>query len=509
MSTPSPSADLSRLWQEAEELLRAQRYQDAVLRYRQLLGHRQLAPLAFLRLSQLASTRGRQREAVAAALAAFEVRLPEPEILRGIAHRLRELGELRAMHACADDLSVQRGSNPPAMFELARTLAVAGLHGRGLELLERARNAGLRGPGLAYWMGACLKELGHPQAAALEFQAALVEDPSQALALLALSGLPVSVSLDRDRLLAQLREAIASRADSDPRLQMLLYALFAMLDRAGDPEAAWPALERGMQLRRQLFPHDPAAMQALFEHLGTLRPQAAAGSGRVEQGSRPVFVVGMPGAGVELLAQRLGTHPDVRDAGPLSDFIQQLRWCCDLAGPATLDLALAQRAEDIDFAELGQRYLAHVQWRDQGKTVFLDRSAANVACIPYIVRALPQARILHVVGAPMDTCFANLAQWSFDVDPWRQDQVEMADHYRGYRTLMAQMRAQYPDRILDVRRDELVAGPGAVLREVLEFCELPSFDGLDAPVSVDDMQSWRRYEAQLAPLKQRLGALAY
>lgn len=512
MSTVIPQVSADPRWLEAERLFQAQQHDAAADLYRQLGNDPQLAPVAHLRLSMLASLRGRYREAVAAALAAFEARVAEPELIKGIARRLKQLGEVRAMYACAHDLSVLRGRNPGALFELGRMLVGAGFQGDGLQLLERARNAGLRGPKVAYLIGQCQQALGRPDVAAREFEAALRttvagQGPVLAPVLLALASLPASVAVDADALAARLGDAIDRLDDDDPQLPMVLYALFAMLDRAGKPDAAWPALERGMRLRRRLLEHDPAAGQALFDHLGTLRPQAATGAGAA--GPRPVFVVGPTGAGIELLANLLGAHPDITDAGALRDLVFQLRWCCDQAGGPVLDLALAQGAEGIDFAELGRRYLAHTQWRATGKAVFLDRTPANFAAVSYIARALPQARILHVVRGPMDTCFSNLAQWSPVGEPWSHDQVEMADHYRNYRTLMAQARMQYPGLILDVRHDELVADPEAVLREVLGFCELPWHDDLRAPAPTDAAHQWRRYESQLAPLKQRLGALAY
>ena len=83
-------------------------------------------PLSHLRHSMAASRDGRQREAVAAALAAFKGRVGAPELLMHLAGRLLELGEVRAMYACAHDLAIQRGGNPPVVFHLANMLASAG-----------------------------------------------------------------------------------------------------------------------------------------------------------------------------------------------------------------------------------------------------------------------------------------------------------------------------------------------------------------------------------------------
>ena len=512
LPNPNPTKTDDQRWQEAERLADAGQFDGAVDAYRQFCSHPQLAAVAQLRLSLLASVRGHYREAVSAALAAFDARLAEPELIRSIADRLKSLGEIRTMYACTQDFSVLRGSNPEVLFGLGRMLVGTGFPTDGLQLLQRAHNAGLQGPQMNYQVALGQRALGHHDVAANALAPALADGPYQAPALLAMSELPTSVAFDVARLAGGIRGALGRRRADDPQLPMLLYALFVMLDRVGDTDAAWHALEQGMQMRRVQLPYDPAATQALFEHLGAMGPAPVtdppADAVASEEPPHPVFVVGMPGSGIELLAQWLAGHPDVTDLGELRDFILQLRWCSDLEGLPTMDLALAQRASDIDFAELGQRYLAHVQWRAPGKLVFLDRNPANLACLPYIARALPQARILHMVSAPMDTCFAGLTHWSSFAEPWSHDQVEMADQYRHYRTLMAQARVQYPSQVLDVRHDELLANPQVVLREVLAFCGLSECE-LPAPATDEPVQPWRRYDSQLAALRQRLGALAY
>src|SRR5690606_8779250 len=104
-------------------------------------------------------------------------------------------------------------------------------------------------------------------------------------------------------------------------------------------------------------------------------------------------------------------------------------------------------------------------------------------CVPWIMQALPGARVLHLVGGPMDTCFANLTRWAGHENGWSRDQEETADHYRRYRALMAHMRGLYPDRVHDVRHDELAENPAAALREAVEFCGLQWDERLpvDAP----------------------------
>ena len=470
--------------------------------------HPWAVPLSHLRHSLAAGRAGRQREAVAAALAAFKARVGAPELLMHLAGRLLELGEVRAMYACANDLSVVRGGHPQVSFGLANMLAAAGFPGDALQLIQKIRAAGVDGSRVQWLAGLCLEDLGRIEDAARELRAGF-GTPESAPLLLALSQMPPTRTIDDAELQSQLETAAAACAEDDARLPMLLYALFAVLDRQGQHEAAWQALERGLPLRGNRIEYDPKPEQALSEYITTRRGAAAAGE--AASGPRPVFIVGMPGAGIEGLARQLAVHPEVADAGPLNDLVMQLRWACDQVGGPVLDLKLAHGAASIDFAQLGRAYLAHTQWRAGDKPVFLDRNGDNYACIPWIMQALPGARVLHMVGGPMDTCFANLARWAGREHAWSRDQEETADHYRRYRALMAHMRGLYPDRVHDVRHDELAENPGAALREAIEFCGLQWDDRLTVEPPRDGAPAgqWRHYEDKLGPMRKRLGALAY
>jgi hypothetical protein len=239
--------------------------------------------------------------------------------------------------------------------------------------------------------------------------------------------------------------------------------------------------------------------QALFDHLGAFKGGESAFE-KTDADATPIFIVGMPRSGTTLLEHMLGAHTQIADAGELHDFTRQLRYLADLQGPLQLDLALAKKAEGVDFAELGRRYMDHTKWRTQGKAYFTDKMPANFLNIGYIARALPHAKFI---------------------------QAEMADYYKGYRQLMAHWRRLYPDRILDLRYGELTVDTKSTMTEVLEFLGLPWEDAVLEPdkrtgtvatasstqvreaIHQRSKEQWRRYEAQLAPMKERLGSYGY
>ena len=88
-------------WQHAERLLGARQPDAARVAYTSLLADPELAPMAHLRLSLIASAGGRYRASVEHALGAYAARQPDADLLELICKRLISLGEIEAAIDCA------------------------------------------------------------------------------------------------------------------------------------------------------------------------------------------------------------------------------------------------------------------------------------------------------------------------------------------------------------------------------------------------------------------------
>ena len=114
---------------------------------------------------------------------------------------------------------------------------------------------------------------------------------------------------------------------------------------------------------------------------------------------------------------------------------------------------------------------------------FTDKLPSNFLNIGFICRALPQAKILHMVRDPVETCFSNLRELFSEANPYSYDQLELADYFIQYRRLMAHWHAVHPGRILDVDYAELTRDPEAVMRKVAAFCGIDYVDAMRDPRS--------------------------
>ena len=79
-----------------------------------------------------------------------------------------------------------------------------------------------------------------------------------------------------------------------------------------------------------------------------------------------------------------------------------------------------------------------------GAPRFIDKMPINFMYCGLIAKALPGARIVHLVRDPMDTCYAVYKTLFQQAYHFSYDLEELAEYYLTYRALMRQWLAQLP-----------------------------------------------------------------
>lgn len=513
--------DPLQAWQEAEHLMSAGQSEPAAVRYQQLIDLDGWQSPAALRLSTLAARSGRMRDAVAFALRASAPSQQEDDaaLLEALTRQLFDLGEIEAGLACAQAPALSSAYDPDVLRGLGQALLSQSFPDLAETFLQRAQRIRDGGAPARYLLGLAAFYQGDEAEAERAWEAALQRNPMMPPVHRLLAKLrrqtPARNHIDR------LRATVARMPQGHPEAPWLHYALFKELDDMDDIEGAWQALVQGMEARRRQVAYDAVAEARLFDRLQA-RSVPATGVAVSTTAPTPIFIVGMPRSGTTLLEQILARHPHVQDAGELRDMLCQLRWVCDRVGGPHLDEALCVAAEQADMGLLGRRYLEKTAWRANGRAFFTDKMPANFLLVDHIARALPQARILHMVRDPMEVCFSNLKELFVDAYLHTYDQREMAAHFIRYRGLMRHWHSRHPGRILDISYEDLVRAPEAAARRVLDFCGLAwdpdvlamgprtssvataSAAQVREPIHVRYVGQWRRYAHHLQPMQTAL-----
>lgn len=521
-----------RLRQRARQCIDSQHWDDAQTAMESLAQHVSSDTAVSLEIAD-GMFRSGQFRASTASMLRIATRLPrDAPLIVEVVQRLIGVGESVAARSCLD-LLAQAPDPPPELLVAQSHLRFSlGEIAVAKELMERAMAAGVESPGELHLYAMLLQFSGEVERAAMVLESCLRRWPRFGDAAMVLVNLrkqkPEANQLEFVQ--EQLRQL--PQNSEDPSAMFVSaefeYAQFKILDDLQRYEEAWPALARCNALMHKLNPYDAAGEAAVTDAL--LRMPVSAGKAGARPapacaGPIPIFIVGMPRSGTTLLDRMLSRHSEIVSAGEIIDFWRQLHWAADVT-PAKSQglLKIIQHSADIDYAELGVRYLKQTQWRAQGRACYIDKLPANVQMIAFIRRALPQAHILHMVREPMDVCFSNYRAMFGNVSAYSYDTDSVVHCYRQYQRVVKHWHTTLPGAMLDVSYADLVQQPEVTLRRVLAHCGLSMQDGclhpernktpvatpssiqVREPVHTRGIGQWRHYAAQLEPMRQAVVA---
>ncbi|RZA20257.1 MAG: sulfotransferase family protein [Lysobacteraceae bacterium] len=472
-------------------------------------------------LASVLLAQGHLRDACTQLLRAADASPPDPQFILRIAHGLRGVGEANAALQCMRQPALAQSRDPAQQLALAHLYQGFGLNPEALRCMQGARESGLDSPDFRYFHALQLQFNGAIAEAEAGMEACLRMGPTFGRASLSLARIrrQTAQSNHVDFIRARLAQAASGSEDQ----AAFEFALYEELDDLGEHQAAWDALARGNAIMRARTRYDARVETRLIDGLVQAFDRDIADDAGTD-GPMPIFIVGLPRSGTTLLERILGTHSQVASAGELTDLPKQLRWVADRHGHALLDDGLLAATGTLDFAELGRRYLQQTQWRARGRRHYVDKLPPNWMLVGHVRRALPRAKVLHLLRDPMDVCFSNWRALFGDAYAYSYDFDALAHQHRLYRRLMAHWHRVHPGFVLDVPYADLVREPETTCRRVLDFCGLPfeaecldhtrnrssvstlSSAQVREPIHARGIGEWRRHARQLEPLRKLLDA---
>ncbi len=435
---------------------------------------------AWIELSYVESFQGHYRAAAEALTAAKHLPVQTPSDAFDLIARLRTFNDACGLRELSRGLLQAPDADAGLLCACAMQLSNLNDHALSLECARKAVSADATGIAARLVRGQMLAQHGEVDHAAADFHWCLDRVPGLASAWWALSRLRRQTVASNH--VPSLRRALATPGLGPADVAFASFALHKELDDLGEHDGAWQALERACTAKRSTLNYTSAEGRQLFDALMAMPIHAPTAS--ITSSERtPVFIVGMHRSGTTLLEQLLDASPQVLGVGELYDFTSAMRHATDHHCKGVIDRTIVERAPAVDFADAGRHYLDGMAWRLGPQSHFTDKLPSNFLNIGFICQALPQARILHMLRDPVETCFSNLRELFSDANPYSYDQVELADYFIQYRRLMAHWHTVFPGRILDVDYARLTSDTEGVMREVANFCGLDYIDAMMDPRS--------------------------
>jgi len=374
--------------------------------------------------------------------------------------------------------------------------------------------------------GITLKSLGRMDEARTMFAKALELQPS---AIGAYSNIVDLENFSKDDALFKAMTDILDKA-KDPNEERYMALHFALGKAYEDMKEYPKSLEHymiGAKLKRAILNYDEKEVFGFFDSIREVfnedyfnkRPYDGIPT------SLPIFIVGMPRSGSTLTEQIISSHPDVYGAGE----IKLLSACLTAMRqkfpniPRFPQMALGMKTHQ--YASVANAYLKEMAAMSPTALRVTDKLLTNYYFVGFINTLFPNAKIIHTMRNPVDTCLSAYSKLFKDDMPHSYDLTEIGRYYKKYEQLMEHWRQVLPAGVmLDVQYENVVADAETNARKIIEFCGLPwndaclNFHKSDRPIKTasvsqvrkpiygSSVNRWERYGDGLKPLIDALNA---
>lgn len=305
------------------------------------------------------------------------------------------------------------------------------------------------------------------------------------------------------------------------------FALAKELEDLGNFSQSFSAIASGAAIQRQLLEFSLAdELNNIRAIINTFQPEAFAGIDDSTSLESPVFIVGMPRTGTTLVERIISQDEGIKSGEETYDFTLAFSSVINRYIAANPDRKLnpLSAALEVDYNEIAKNYHDNLQGMLGPAESYLDKTPFNFLYCGLIKKAFPNARIVHLVRDPMDTCFAVFKTLFARAYFFSYDLEELAEYYIAYRQLMNHWQLLMPDAILDVRYEELVSSPLDASRRIADYVgldwspeliEVQNFDRQSStasaaqvrePIYTSSVGRWRNFADELEPLRRSLEA---
>jgi tetratricopeptide (TPR) repeat protein len=318
----------------------------------------------------------------------------------------------------------------------------------------------------------------------------------------------------------------------DPNLSVecrrsLLFSLGRIYERLRDYDRAFASMKAANELKPYHYHHERFAQDVdrLIDPTVTGLATDPKFQVAAQSAVRPVFIVGMMRSGTSLVEQIIASHPRAFGGGErqeIPSLVQKLPFMPGVSGDYPGCLA-ALTPEMVH--EMRKAYASFTESLPAGVDVFTDKMTANFLHLIFIRLLFPEARIIHCVRNPLDTCLSIYSLEFTGYHDYAYDLSSLGKYYREYDRLMRHYRDEVGFSMLEVSYEDLVNDVEAWSRKIIAYCGLEwndrclyyyesdrvartaSYDQVRQPIYKDSLGRWKNYEPHLKPLLDELQGL--
>ena len=356
-------------------------------------------------------------------------------------------------------------------------------------------------------MGNALQEQGKLDEAIARYNKALSLKPDHAAAHRHLSSLVKYKAEDNQ---VTLVGEMIQRSDLNEGDRCHLHYTFAKMNEdLGNFDTAYDNYVAGGKLRQKLLKYEFAQDEHLFYQIKRTAPKfkdVALSAASEPITHTPIFILGMPRSGTTLVEQIISSHSQVYGAGEL-EFLSRFGGSLSCGN---------QTISSDNILQMRNAYLHELEKVSNDCPFVTDKMPQNFEHIGLLLKALPEATVIHVQRDPAATCWSNFKHYfSANGLGYSYDLSDTVNYFKLYQDLMDFWDQQYSDQIYHLDYDKLTVEQEPETRKLIEYLELDWEDNCLSPqenqrsvkttslqqvrekVYTGSSQAWRKFEPYL------------
>lgn len=321
-------------------------------------------------------------------------------------------------------------------------------------------------------LGALYSEEGRLNEARAHFEAAITADPNFIEAHYNLSLIKTYTADDAHLNAIELMLPKVNHFSVPTRIRYY-FTLGKALDDIKQYHRAFQAYAEGNRLHYLHNPWDKTKLHEFVEHLPELFTRVLQEPVlETTETRRPIFIVGMPRSGTTLIEQILASHDAVYGAGELNILDEVIQKACQLANQPFH--VWCKQLSDAECIDLGKEYLDKVWQLAPDKNYIIDKMPSNCFYVGMIYRMLPQAKIIHALRDPMDSCFSCFTHLFKEGMTFSYDLKALGLYYAYYAKAMQHWNSILPDKLMfNLHYEQLIEQTELFSKRLLDYIGLP------------------------------------
>jgi len=445
-------------------------------------------------------------------------------ILRWLAIACAEIHEFKNAKMYSRKLVESESGNSENWQIRGRILDSSGDPSGALAAFERQLKLQGEYPELVFQIANCHSYLGDHDKAGEGYRRTIELEPTHALALYGLSTVHKFTEDEVSPYVEKVEAAVPANASMPAyNTSALYYGAAKSLDDTKAYDKAFTYYQKANDFRR---PDNTINLSKQFDNNRAVFTQDYM-SPRSQWGDAsksPIFALGLPRSGTTLIESYLAAHSKITAGGEMS-FMDDIALKIGAMQLSQQEFsAVSQKLTKADVKDMARTYLEGAKAACGANNLFVDKMPHNFMNTGLILLLFPNAKIIHSRRHPMDVC---VSIYTNGMTPahnyYKSDLQTLGTYYNHYLDLMDHWHETFPDRILDVYYEDVVANGELNSRRMIDFCKLPWEEKVSTrensqtavktlsawqvrqPVYKTAQGKWKRFETHLSPLIDALG----